>query len=354
MAFDFHPVVLAAPVIAVCIDNIFRQRFRRAALYAASLALIKEELILIIIPIGLVIAIFYHRRKTGFLLAAGGAVALFIVTLVIIPAVNYHGRYDYWSSAGIVGGDGFASGMWHTVTHSFTNAVTPMGKLWNTVLLALPTVFVCLYSPITLAVVPVVLWHLASPNPVYSGTSGHYAVALMPIVFLGAVDAIRRLHERGRAPTVVRLIPAMVGLIALVFFVSANPFRAMLHPGWWHRPRYAIAGAAALERVPDHVTVAVDNNLAPHLTGRDDVHLFAVGMRDSTGQIADVEWVVTNVAVGAFPNQPADRLKLVGKLQRCGYRKVARNLGFVVLHRTVDLGRTGLVTCLAADVPTGQ
>jgi uncharacterized membrane protein len=325
VAYDFHEVAFAVPILALVTDRLMCGRYRAAAAWAATLVLVKEDLPATVVVVG-ALTFWSGRRRLGVALAAFGAGSLVLIVGVVLPALSFDGEYAYWSKAGVADGGG---------------AGVP-AKLWGLALLLIPVAFTALRSPLLLIVAPTVGWHLLSDNPAYSGTRFHYAVMLMPVVFLAAVDGLVKL--RGRRWS--RHVPAVVAALGLVF-VLTGPFGNMLRPSWWTPAPYARAGAAAVAVIPDGARVVALNRFAAQLTATHTVFLLDAGLRDQVGRRIDAEWVVAETATGRWPITAAQRRELLDVLRVCGYIDVYRGDNVVTLRRTAGAPRgPAFDTCL--------
>lgn len=343
VAFEFHEVAFAVPLLALAIGALLRGRHAAAAGLACSLVLVKEDLTLTTAVFGGLLFLAGARRL-GAAVAAFGVASFGLLVFVVIPWLNAVGEFSYWDRAGAVG-DGGQSSVAEMVRGVFTGT-----KLYGVLILLLPVAFLALLSRISILALPTVGWHLLAANPAYSGTEYHYGVVLMPIIFLAAADGLARLP--GLLPVRLARLAAPVALggivAAAVWFTVNGPYPRMLDPHWWGPTPYATAGAAAVATVPDGVTVAVSNRLAPHLlTGGREVHTLDAGLRDAYGRIIDVEYVVVETTTNTFPIGPAQRRQLVADLRRCGYEQIYARDGFVTLRRTPDAPRgAALAACL--------
>jgi uncharacterized membrane protein len=333
VAYDFHEVAFAVPLLALAIDALLRDSFRAAAVWSCGLVLVKEDLPLTTAMFG-VLLFWAGARRLGLAVAGFGIAAFGLLVGVVIPRLNAVGEFSYWDRAA---GDG---GEPSSVTDLALGAAAP-AKLLGILFLLLPVAFLALFSRISLLALPTLAWHLLADNPAYSGTQYHYGLVLMPIIFLAAADALRRLPSRA----------VLVGLAAMVlagiWFTVTGPYPRMLDPGWWQRTPYAREAAAAVATVPSGATVAAQNRLAPHLLPGREVHLFDTGLRDAYGRIIDVEYVVAETTSGSFPIPPAERRLLLADLQRCGYQEIYARHGFVTLRRTAGAPRgAALAACM--------
>ncbi|HEX5741967.1 MAG TPA: DUF2079 domain-containing protein, partial [Pilimelia sp.] len=97
VAFDFHEVAFAVPLIAVCVVALARRRWAAAACWALPLFLVKEDQALIVAGMGAYI-FWRGSRWIGAALAAGAVAAGAVTIFVVIPAFNAHHHYDYLHS----------------------------------------------------------------------------------------------------------------------------------------------------------------------------------------------------------------------------------------------------------------
>lgn len=347
VGYDFHEVVFAVPIVIASLDAYLRGRYRACALWAAALVLVKEDLTITVAAVG-VLLFTTGQRRLGALLTGYGVLAFGLIVGVVIPALNIDGHYAYWNAAEIGSASARHVDLIHRVSAAITGLATPWSKPFGVILLLLPVVFVALLSPIAMVAAPTVVWHLASANPAYSGMRYHYSVSLMPIVFLAAIDALRsgRLSRLSRRVRV--WVPVAILVVGLVFAVI-GPLGQMTRPGWWRTTEYGADAVPALRLVPRGAVVAADNRMAAHLTSDRTVYWVAAGLRDSTGRIVDVDWVIGNVTSGHFPIGPDVRAPLFTALTECGYRRVYAVDGVIVLRRVDNAARGQVLSgCLTA------
>jgi uncharacterized membrane protein len=328
-AFDFHEVALAVPLIAYAVRALGEERWRAAALWSLPLLLVKEDQGLTLAAVGVYIALRGPRRL-GLWLTAAGALGTCVEVLLILPAVNVHGGFDYWqqitgggsaTTGGVtqVGGGGSLIGL---LVHLPWPAVK-----WLTVLMLLaPTGFLGLRSPLTLLCVPTLLWRFASGNSHYWGVAYHYSAVLMPIVFGGFVHALSRgglSWRRGRA---VLAASAAFTAATLPFF----PMRELVLPPQWITPAHVETADAILGEIPNGVKVAASNRLAAQLVHRDTVTL--VCMRAAS---ADAAWVVVDAkdSKAIAPCSADTAVAELAHFESRGYTLVAQSDGITLLRR---------------------
>ncbi|MFJ3217536.1 DUF2079 domain-containing protein [Kitasatospora sp. NPDC086801] len=326
VAFDFHEIAFAVPLLAFSLERLMLRQWRSAVGFALPLLLVKEDLAATVAVVGCYL--FWHGRRrlgTGVVALAVATVAL--VVLVVIPALNPDGVYTYLSNVDGPSGD-------------------PVGRLflpaqkWGTVAVLLaPTAFLALRSPLILLALPTLGWRFWSTNPVYWGTGFHYGAVLMPIVFIAFADALTRLRFRLRARHGLRRWTVRgsvaVGLAVTAAALPAQPLAELARPATWQRDATVDAVSALLRRIPDGAEVAAPNGLAAQLTGRTRVYLFP---RYPGGPGARPDWVVAADRPGDGLLPARDEAEALRSLPVAGYRPVASAAGLTVYRLTDPAG----------------
>ncbi|MGI9084178.1 MAG: DUF2079 domain-containing protein [Aeromicrobium sp.] len=247
---DFHEVAFAAPLLALAGAAYVEGHFGRVVAWSLPLLLVKEDLGLTVVLIGLVLWLAGERRRGAGLALAGG-IGFLLVILVIIPAFNPEGAYAY---AGSVGGD---RGLLETLLDG------PGRKLLTVVMTFAVAGFAALASPWALLVLPTFAWRFAVDNPYYWGTDFHYSILLMAVVAVAAIDAMDR-HPRLR-------LAAVVALAFTVAMQVGSPLASLADPDTYDRPARADSAERVLGLLPAGSTVDTDIGLMTHLTTDHDV-----------------------------------------------------------------------------------
>ncbi|MFI5934215.1 DUF2079 domain-containing protein [Actinoplanes sp. NPDC051494] len=311
VGFDFHEICFAVPLLAASLAALAGHRHRVAALWALPLVLVKEDLGLTVAVVGVLIAVRGSRR-TGWSLAAAGVTGTLLAVLVVVPALNPGTTYAY------------GGGLFDTLRGALAGfAGLPVKTLTVLALLA-PTALLAVRSPLLWVAMPTLAWRFTSDNPAYWGTGYHYSAVLMPVLFVAFADALRRWRDAGRSPAP----PLLISLTVTAALVPAFPLAGLAAPGTWRTDPRAEAAHRVLSRIPDDATVAASNRLVPQLTGRAEVTLFG-GRYDGP----DPEFIVVDTQGRDFPLEPDARRRLIGEASARGFRTVARDNGFLLLHR---------------------
>ncbi|MEX2985817.1 DUF2079 domain-containing protein [Streptomyces sp. C36] len=251
--FDFHEIAFAMPLLAFSLEAVVTRRWRAAALWAAPLVLVKEDLGVTVAAIGVLMLIRLRggrREKGATALAAAlvvfGLAATAIALGLIIPGFNSGGSYDYWNKIG--GGDGPAP-------------VIPAETAVRTLLwVLLPTTgLLALRSPVLIVALPTLGWRFASHEEHYWGTDWHYSAVLMPVVLIALTDALATARH-SRRPWLRRYahqLPAAVVAAALALSASL-PVYSLTQPDTYRVPQSVKDAERLLARIPDDATVEAD------------------------------------------------------------------------------------------------
>ena len=373
LAFDFHEVAFVPVLTAVALERLQAGRLRSALIALAALLLVKEDMGLFVAGIGLYLAVSRpvvgRQRLVAAALIVGGLLAAFVAIYVLIPAFGGRSGY-YWAYTDL--GPNLTQAAGHLVTHPLSSLrllVTPRVKLETMLWLVGAFCFLPLLSPISLAVVPLLIERmLGNVFPAWWVTSLQYNAYLVVILLCAAVDGGARLdrwllarrHVAAElenapdaagvaasdpqdepsaaprravapAPWTVALACAAALCAAALVLVPRFAFGLALHPSFYHRDAQESAAAAADAVIPAGVTVQAVDNLGPQLSARDTVLLWD---GDGATPPLGAPWVVANVRKRQFTFASVREQKLrVALLERSGYQVVFARGGYIVLHR---------------------
>jgi uncharacterized membrane protein len=199
--FDFHEAAFAPVLTAVALERLQAGRIRTALLALGLLLLVKEDMGLLVAGLGLVLLVarphLNRQRLLGLALVAGGLAAAIVSLYLIIPAMG--GRSDYYFAYGAFGSN-VPQALLHMLEHpgrAATELVSPRMKLDTMIWLVGAFGFLPLLSPLTLAVVPLLLERmLSSSSSHWWGVQFHYNAFIVVVLVLAAVDGGARLGRR--------------------------------------------------------------------------------------------------------------------------------------------------------------
>ncbi|MEV7004437.1 DUF2079 domain-containing protein [Streptomyces sp. NPDC093982] len=325
LAFDFHEVAFAAPLLAYGLTALVEGRWAQAAAWSAPLLLVKEEISLTAAAVGMIL-VLRGQRRMGLTLIAGSLLCFGLVVAYLIPTVNPQGIYPYLNNAT----DGGSLSSTLTFTERLTSMplllFTPTEKVTTLLLLSGLTCLLALFSPLSLIGLPTILIRFLSDSPTYWGTGFQYNLILMPILFAAALDAHPRVIA-SRYP-IVRKLGRNAGAALLCAAAPLAPWQPLqnflLHPvDSFSLSPHATTAHQLLKRIPDGSHVEATNHLSAQLAHRTRVFLW-----DTQG---NADWVIYDLT---DPSSPRAQLKdRVANHLANGYELSANSQDIVLLHR---------------------
>lgn len=314
---QFHEYALAAPILAFGLAAALEERWLPACIWIGLLLGVKEDLGLTVAAFAVVLWLWGQRRLAWWMAGIGiGGIA--IVLGVIIPFFNSGSQYDYWTKlsgdpdAAAAGADAGSQGVW-ALWDAFIGFVTPGIKYETLLMLVLITAFVALRSPLTLMVIPTLVWRFAGSTDYYWGQTWHYSIILMPILFAATIDGLRRMRTSQHKPVLVYawVAPALVAGIALVL-TTQFPLWDLTKPETYQVPDREATAERAMAAIPAGATVASDLSLVVQLVSDHTVYWIAttatapeyVSIDQHTGWGGNPPENVAEYAEGKFPGAP--------------------------------------------------
>ncbi|MFF7455529.1 DUF2079 domain-containing protein [Kitasatospora sp. NPDC008115] len=340
LGFDFHEITFAVPLIAFSVCALGERRWTAAALWAAPLVLVKEDLGITVAAVGGYV-LWRGDRRVGAATVLFGIGASLLELLVLLPAMSPGGSFAYWDN--LSGGSGGRN-----LLALPLDLVTPGEKVVTVLLLLAPTALLAARSPLMIVALPTLGWRLLSNNPAYWGTNYHYSAVLMPIVFAAFVDVLVKARARsGALPRwTVRAAPPVSVAVTLAL-LPVFAFGQLLTADLWRTPARVEAARSVLATVPDHARVAASNRLVPQLTNRCEVIAFGWPQQWSTA-----EWIVVDEEQPmGWPLSPDKERQEVAAARSSGYQLVRSDHGITLLRRSADAAAASAPEATAPGTP---
>ena len=302
--FDFHEIAFAVPLLAFSLCALARGRIKAAVWWALPLVFVKEDQGFTVAAIGIYLIVAglratvpgpaaqgdpdgRGRMAAGQLLLTWGFAWSFVAIGVIIPHFNPAHAYQYWTDGGVLAPGGHPSvfGLVRQLGHAWP------GKLQTVVMLALPTAFIALRSPLILIAVPSLMLRFVATDSSFWGTYWHYNATLMPVIFVAAIDAMARIGaamdadaaaagpagwasgRRGLWPAAqagARRYGAAMMVAVAVALAFQFPLSQLWNASTYRISPHVAAAEAAMARVPDGTTVLTTLDLLAPLAARTD------------------------------------------------------------------------------------
>ncbi len=323
----FHPEVIAiAPLFAAYYCSV-RRRWGWFAVWAVLAVAWKEDVTLVIVALGILIALRGDRRVG--LWTVGLALAWFGAwTFAVFPWIN-DGAVQSRALYADVGGS--PSGILRT---TFENPTRITGRVsdhaardfyWR---IGAPYAFLPLAAPLALLLgLPQLVVNLITNVPWTKTITYHYAALPLVALTLALCEAVGWLsrHLR-RAVLWVVLGIVLAASVTTTVQWGVSPIGDEYRRGWWPHsaePRLDTV-RDQLDRIPADAAVSATYNLVPHLSQRPEIYSFPnpwvsrnFGIDGKpTRSPARVEWlVVDRLVLGAADRALLDRILTQGRFE---------------------------------------
>jgi uncharacterized membrane protein len=337
--FNFHEVAWGVPILAYALDALDRRDDRQLIIFGVLLLLVREDMGMLVILIG-VLRLAWKPRRLGVGLIVAGVLGYEIATAVILPHFAPGGKFAYWQYGPTLG-DSLPDAIvniirrpWHAIDLFFS----PWTKTETILLLFGPLLLIPLRSRYTILVLPLLAQRFFEPvdrkNLWYPGY--HYNALPWVILILATVDGAARLglFDRFRVRLTLLSTLAAITTIAIAWgpsIAGRNVFalHSMVTGKLWASSKVVDQQRAIVGAIPADVCVEADDRLAVHLTAHDYVTLPPM-------QHGRADFVVLDLAqkdVGNFGPSPQ---ALLVTDQIAGYHVIQQYDDRFVLLRSPD------------------
>jgi len=340
---DVHHVPVVAPLIVGSVFALKKDCVVTFAVLGLLACAAKEDVSLIYVMLGLVVAL-EGRRHLG---AAISAVALGIFVFAVAIFVPAFSDSTSWFAKRFAGerGDSLSDVVIWMVSHPF-GAMGDLLTLQNLVIcaaLVLATGGLCLLAPRWMLLgLPVLAHNLLSAYGPQHGLKDHYQVPVALTFAIAGAVGVRRL-----AVSRPRLRLAAAGGIAFAILVFPVGVRNADEQSEWSREVRTYTGGeearrAAIALIPDDVPLAASTRVSPHLAHRREIYTLPLpflgreelgadwSQEEMSRRAARVQWAIfdTNDQPLEYPRTAT----IMGPLlRRLGFREIGR-WGSVSVH----------------------
>jgi uncharacterized membrane protein len=334
---NFHPDSFEVPLALFAFYFTTVRRWRPFIIMVVLLLLVKEDVALLVVPLGIYVAL-KHDRRVGFITADLGVVWFILTVFFLGPLfsgdsagsldafrVPFHGWKGLMSTA--------LTQPWEVLGYMLASA-----KIKYVIQSLAPLLFLPLFTWETLVVLPTILFNLLSTFAYQTNIRYHYTSLMIPVFAWAALTYLRRVKDFG----------ARRALVVMVLLASV--FSAYLWgPGDWSRQpstRYDLnapdiqAIAEAVTLIPADAVVACRSRISTHLAHRPQVYDFPTPFYASYYGDAsmDRQRLAAADEVQYVLDMP-DRLSDVGARvflalqENAGFRQIYSKNGVVLLQR---------------------
>ena len=283
---NFHPDAFLGVFVGFAIYAALERKWRLYAVFVVLSLLVKEDVSLVIVPLGIWVAIRRDRR-IGLLTVFGSLAFMAVAMLVVMRSlIGVPTRNTWRIPFGGVGG---------LIDTTFTNPTRLVehlrsdGRPWYLMQMTVPFAWLFARLPDVALISGLVLFTNTLSTFWYQyQVEYHYSLVAVPALAIGTVYSIgvlrdRTLALRGRSTTVPVKAVAL-GLLATATLVTATLWSPM---PWGRTPLFygqpdnirAVDARELFEQIPDDAVVAAYYRLTPHLAYRPEIYQFPVPFR---------------------------------------------------------------------------
>ena len=266
---NYHPdsfLGLLVPIAMVCALS---KNWRGYWIALVLCLLVKEDVVLIVLPLGALIALRGDVRRGIVTMGAGILASLAGMYLLMRNLIGVPTRNGWRIPFG---------GVWGFINETFTNPtnvyryLTSEGRLMYLWKMFAPLALMSFLAPEVAAVSFLVIAFNVISNFWYQfHIEYHYSIVAVPALVLAAVVGAARLPKRWKYGVVC--VVAMSSLVA-GYSWSYVPFRASELPHWGAQHPTAVAARDILKKLPKDAVISVQYSLAPHVAHRKEIYQF--------------------------------------------------------------------------------
>jgi len=296
---EFHVSLFMVPPMLLAIYHARGERHWQMWLSALAVMAVKEEMALLTLMLGLVLAFSVRQRRHGLVLVAVSAAWFVTATFGIVPrfAGEAHGTeqayyFRHYASLGDTPSAIARSLLTRpALVWSILTEPARLRYLW--VLLAPAGLLLPLLAPEVLVMgLPLLMANLLSDYEAMHSGVYQYSAPIVPFVVAAAAVGLGRAVRRAGAPRRERLAAALSVLVLLVGLGAHCLYGETPIAKGYAWPAVTEHGALFEERfapqIPSGVVVSASDRLYPHLSHRERLHQFPT--------VLDAEWVMIDVA----------------------------------------------------------
>jgi uncharacterized membrane protein len=338
VGYQFHELAFAPLLIGLTIYFADQERWRGFWIAAALLLLVKENMSVLVVFIGLWLLTRGQYRR-GLIAVGVGLAWYFLVVEVFMPALTPAGHeYTHWTYTAF--GPNLTSALGNVVRYPgllFHELINDPLKVRTLAYLVVPFLALMLYSPLVLLCVPLVAEEMFSSDPLFWGTRFHHWLPIGVVLAMGAADGLRNLLRLTRREYATAWIGAAAGALILIanFEIAKRfPLSRIMQPNFtFTRTPVDRAMYHAIGKVPAGASVTTQAPVLPHLSQR--AHVYLLGRCPTSPA---TRYLVINLPQAAWPD-PVIARKWV-EVRRSQYDQIFGELGWTVLRRKLGVSET--------------
>jgi len=280
-AWDFHPITLAVPFIALAMLGIESKNYKLVLLSVFFILLCKEHLGVLVVGLGFVWLYKNRQWLHSILLMFIGVVHAYFVLAVIMPSLTISGgpggpmgRYAWL-------GDSFSEIIWTMITQPIYVLETTMitfGGLGYLILLFIPFLFFPLLGLVFLLPgMADLAANMLSANPMPRAPISYHSATLIPIFTVAAMYGIQKVSRWQRRFS-VKEISGLVLISTLFMGYAFAPFPLPGVKNVWAPESFVSLPDARVQEISSLVgkeaSISVQANVGAHFSQRKEIYRY--------------------------------------------------------------------------------
>lgn len=274
---NYHPDSFLGLYVPLAFWAALTRRWRWYAVAVAGALLVKEDVALVIVPLGIWVA---ARRdlRIGLVTAGAAVLAALVAMFVVMRSLIGVSTRNAWRIP-FGGPTGFLSAV-VTRPRDVASYFTSEDRPWYVLQMMLPMGFQFVRRPSVAAVSALVLFtNVLSTYWYQFHVQYHYSIVAVPALVFGTIWAIEHLPATGSRSRRVAIAFVALGTVVSALLWSPLPSSRAMPVYWEPSHPVAVAAREAIEEVPDNAVVAAHYRIAPHLAYREEIYQFPTPFR---------------------------------------------------------------------------
>ncbi|MEY3567289.1 MAG: hypothetical protein RLZ19_1303 [Actinomycetota bacterium] len=312
---NFHPDSFLGLFLPIALFAALSDRWRIYWISVVLCALVKEDVVLVMLPLGALLALRGERRRGIITAILGIGTTLFGMFIVMRGLIGVPTRNAWRIPFG--GPSGFLKELFQRPTNVVKHITSEERPVYLWKMLA-PLAFLSFLAPeVAMVSALVLVSNIVSTFWYQFQIEYHYSIVAVPALVFAVIVGLGRLDEGRRRAMVFTVVVASL-LTARAW--SYIPFRADEYPRWGQDNPAAVSAREIVDEIPADAVVSAYHSLAPHLAHREEIYMFPNPFRivlygpdtSTEGQRnprADhVEYVILPIALNADEQADAETL----------------------------------------------
>jgi len=268
---NFHPDAFLGLFVALSLYAAMESRWKLFAVAAVLSLSVKEDVALVIAPLGLWIA-WRKNQKVGLVTSVASLWYMLLAIFGIQQGINGVGFRNSWRIP-----FGGPAGFVKTIFSDPMQVVSHLGsesRPYYLFQMALPVAFIFIAAPEIAAIALFVVGlNLISTFYYQFHIEYHYSFVIVPILVFGTIHAVGRLAEKFRVGLVATCVAT--SLFSAFFWAPLPGSRTSIEYNG-SKTEFVVAAHEAMGKVPDAAVVSAFHPLTAHMARRERVYAFPV------------------------------------------------------------------------------